>query len=234
MSFSPSVSSETDQPRTPRLLTVPTRARPSDKSEDAVPLPTDDEPPQATIDMLGQARDALVRLVGAVFQAAIGIVDALLRLVQAVAGRDVAEGIDRGVAETLDHVLPTLPDAPLPDAARSPREPDAVSAPPPSPTEPPHAGHRSTSDPNGLYRAVHEILHAHAQTDEERRAISPAFIELVTTGAEFLLSVERRFPGAIDLLQTQDSKTAGVTETTPISVSCPSQGDGASVLPPQY
>ena len=235
MSLAALASSETDQPRTPRPLTVPKGTRPSDKDEDALPLPTDDEVPQATIHMLGQARDALMRLVGAVFQAAIGIVDALLRLVQTVAGRDVADGVDRGIAEALDQVIPDLPmprEDPAPAPTSSAPGPDPAT--PPSPTEIPPLAERSASDPDGLYRAVHEILHAHARTDEERRAISPALVELVTTGAGFLLSVERRFPGAIDQLQAQDSRTAGVTEAAAVPAAGPSQGDVASAPTAQY
>ena len=232
MSFASLAPSETDQPRAPRPLHAYASARSSDPDEDALPLPTDDEVPQATITMLGEARDTLMRLVGAVFQAAIGIVDALLRLVQTVAGRDVAGLVDRGVAGTLDRVLPDLP---APRDTPAPAEPPApasstrgVGAPGPSASP---VAERSASGPDGLYRAVHEILHTYARTDEERRAITPALVELVTTGAGFLLSVERRFPGAIGRLQAQDSEIGSVSEVRPDSATRLTPGEGASAAP---
>ena len=161
---------------------------PKRRDEPPLPLPTDDEVPQETIDVLAGGRDALLRLVGAVFRAAGEIVAALLRLVQTVAGRDAAEAVDRRAAGALD---PLVPDA---------RPGQERAAPPPA--APPTGG--GAADP-GLRDDVRGVLLAHAGTDAERDAVSPAFVDAVTAGVRFALSVERQFPGAVAALVAQEA-----------------------------
>ena len=169
----------------------------ADRDEDPARrvLPTDDDVPRETLDVLGQARDALMRLIGGVFQAAEAIVTALLHLVQTLAGRDVAETVDRRVADVLDPIVPRLPDAST----------DPDPAPPADPVPMPEESPASSADPvmpqDELRGHVRDVLLAHAASDAERAAVSPAFVGMVSAGVQFALSVERQFPGAIDALQ---------------------------------
>ena len=156
----------------------------------------DDDVPQETLDVLGQARDALLGLIGGVFQAAEAIVTALLHLVQTIAGRDAAEAVDRGVAGVLD---PLVPDRlPAGDGSPTPTAPVLAEA-------PRGAAARSEDATSSLRDDVRDVLLEHAGSDTERAAVSPAFVEMVATGAQFLLSVERQFPGAIDALQAREA-----------------------------
>lgn len=196
------IENETDQPRTPRQAGGFILSRDEDKDAPRLPLPTDDEIPGETVAVLAQARDALVRLVGAVFQAATEIVGALLRFIQTVAGREVAEEVDRRVADTLDPLVPNslgaLRKAPE-TGAKTPSDEVPV---------PDKASSASGDDRAALREGVRDVLETYARTNEEREALSPAFVEMVTTGAQFLLSVERQFPGAIDALQASDRAEA--------------------------
>ena len=159
----------------------------------------DDDVPQETLDVLGQARDALLGLIGGVFQAAEAIVTALLHLVQTIAGRGAAEAVDRGVAGVLDPLVPDLP--PGGDGSSAPTAPGPAEA----PALPRVAVAEPGSAASSLRDDVRDVLLAHAGSDAERAAVSPAFVEMVATGAQFLLSVERQFPGAIDALQAREA-----------------------------
>ena len=185
--------------------------RPKRRDEAPIPLP-DDDVPQETINVLGQGRDVLLRLIGAVFRAAAEIVAALLRLVQSVAGREAAETVDGRVADVLDPGRSrggAGPDADRPGEDREATPPEAD----PSEPAPPEAA-RSEADP-GLRDDVREVLLAHAETDAERSAISPAFVDMVTAGVRFVASVERQFPGAIDALHARDALERGEAATPP-------------------
>ncbi len=171
---------------------------PRDREDDAPRLlPDDDDVPRQTLDVLGQARDALILLIGGVFQAAGAIVTALLRLVESVAGRDVAEAVDDRVADAIGPFVPPLPASALgretgPGVDRGPAQDSDTSRP---------------SEDQALHDGVRDVLLAHAGTEAEREAVSPAFVEMVTTGVRFVLSVERQFPGALDALRDLDAST---------------------------
>ena len=65
--------------------------RPLRRDEAPLPLPTDDEHPPETIDVLGRARLALMMRVGTVFLNATDVVTALLRVVQSAANPDAPD-----------------------------------------------------------------------------------------------------------------------------------------------
>lgn len=181
-----------------------------------VPVEDTDEVPRETLDILGQARDALFQLLGGIFQAAEAIVTALLRLVQSIAGREVAEAVDRGVADVLDPLVPDLPPSGESPGEETPAPIPTSETDDPAPPTPPVETRAAT-----LRDEVRDVLLDHAGSEEERAAVSPAFVEMVTTGVQFALSVERQFPGAVDALQ---ARTAAVgddrteTETRPETV----------------
>ena len=208
------LASETDQPRTPasgapRSSILPRR---KDDDERTLPLPTDDEEvPQQTIAMLVMARDSLFRLVGAVFECAVEIVASILRLIQGVAGREVAEQVDAWAAGGLGAVL-AGPAGPLQSAP-----PPSALEPAPVEAEPAGAPSRARAPVSDgvdarLRDGIEAIFSAHAQSDEERAAISPSLVEMATIGAQFLLSVERQYPGAIDALQGYGAAGLGAGE----------------------
>ena len=221
----------TDTRRTARLATgTSLLTAPQDDDDARRPLPTDADVPRETLDVLAQARDALVRLVSGVFQAAEAIVTALLRLVQSVAGRDVAEAVDDQVADVLDPLVPRLPaleDKPLADVTskvEAETRGDDTATGDPVPTR--------TSDAD-LKAHVRDVLLDHADGDAERAAVSPAFVEMVTTGVRFALSVERQFPGAVDALLASDApQVPAETCKEPAAASgVPSAPDDTSAVP---
>ena len=186
------------------------------RDEPRLPMPTDDEVPQETIHALAQGCDALLRLVGAVFRAASEIVSALLRLVQSVAGREVAEAVDGRVAGALG---PLAPRGSGGGKGRAERDPE------PARPEP------QTLPADARLRAgVREVLLTYAETGAERAAVSPAFVDVVTAGVRFVVSVERQFPGAIAVLQARAPERGGVPPEVVGSGACGpcSGGDGAA------
>lgn len=221
----------TDTPTVSRMPSHPSALTGSQTRDDdrrLVPIEDDQDVPRETLDILGQGRDALIQLISGVFQAAAAIVTALFRLVQSIAGRDVAEAVDRSVADVLDPLVPDLP-----GSGEAPPPP----VPPPTLTDSPLPTSVTSTDTGtmSLRDEVRDVLLAHARSDEERAGVSPAFVEMVTTGVQFVLSVERQFPGAIDALQAQ---TAGLnTDRTEADVSPePSPtplADGADEPPPE-
>ncbi|MEM6287047.1 MAG: hypothetical protein AAF845_07810 [Bacteroidota bacterium] len=221
MSAAPMIENETDQPRTPAQARGSVLPRDNEEEDPRLPLPTDDEIPGETIAMLGQASDALVRLIGAVFQAATEIVGALLRLVQTIAGRDAAEAVDQTVADAID---PLIPDPPRSTPEDPEVEPPGETPTDDAPSTDDKAPTASGDDREALRDGVQDVLETYARTDEEREALSPAFIEMVTTGVQFLLSVERQFPGAIDALQARDRGEAPEDSPSPEAPQAPEAG----------
>ena len=109
------------------------------------------------------------------------------------AGTEVAEAVGRKVADTL---APLIPDKAAPETE--------LSVPTSTKTPSDEAKLSPREDRGALRDDVREVLEVHAVTGDERAALSPAFVEMVTTGVQFLLSVERQFPDAIDALQVRD------------------------------
>ncbi len=223
MTFSTPTTTDPDDPRL-RVL-VPLKAPERDDDRDRwVPMDDDEKVPGETLAQLGLVRSALVTLVDGLFGAAEAIVAALLRLVQDIAGRDVAEAVDQGVADVVDPLVSRLPGA---DRTLPPGAPTG-EAPTDRPEAPPDLDERDAAD---LRSGVREILLAHAGSDAERQAVSPALVEMVvTTGVQFLLSVERQFPGAIEAFES--SGTLGVVdapvEADAVASALPAEADDAT------
>lgn len=202
---------DTDMPVAPRrpLDGVPLAPRQKTPSGSILPLPNDEEePPGETIAVLEQARAALLKVIGSLFDAAVAIVGALLSLVQSLAGREAAEVVDKTAAEVLDTVIPDLPTDTAP-TTDPPTDKTPTTDPPTSetptgtvPVDP------ATPDRAAVEASVRDILVTNA-TEAEQGKITDQLVDLVTSGVLFMTSLEAQHPGLIERVMERETTPEG-------------------------
>ena len=209
------MTTDTDMPVLDRRTLSGVPRPPGEKEKPSasfLPLPDDDEtPPGETIAMLEQARAALLKVIGALFDAAVTIVGALLSLVQTLAGRGAAEALDKTAANALDPLIPDLPASTAPSEEPTTKPIPEKTPPSEGPTERSAAGPKPP-DREAVEAQVRAILVANAAEDEQP-GITDQLVDLVASGVLFMTSLEARHPGLIEHVMARDATPEEPTTT---------------------